>query len=283
MGLIDSNEKLLEFLSPSQTLLCSRLGVVESRILECFSFEDEKLSLGLRKQAWLNAGVFPPTKGQLTNFANLYREAILDSDLLAIWPRDVQKSHDILISRYASATPKIDMAALDVLSCAGLLAPSSIWISKLSGARVLVVHPFAESFKHQYANVKYLHKISILPEFDATFSSPPMTQGLNFFSGTYSSNLEIYLNHLRDLIRNRKYDYALVAAGAYGLPIGKFLKDNGISTIYMGGALQLLFGVFGARWKNRSDIDLFRTSYWLDHPLESPPRGASFIEGKTYW
>ena len=92
-----------------------------------------------------------------------------------------------------------------------------------------------------------------------------------------------YLDRLRDLIQNKKYDYALVAAGAYGLPIGKFLKENRLSTIYLGGALQLLFGVFGARWKNRSVIDLFRTSYWLEHPLEAPPRGASFIEGKTYW
>jgi hypothetical protein len=283
VDLIDSNEKLLEFLSPAQTLLCSRLGVVESQILECFSFDDENLSLGIRKQAWLNAGVFPPTKGQLTNFANLYREAILNTDLFAIWPRGIQKSHDTLISKYASNMPKIDMAALDVLSCAGLLTPSDIWISKLSGTRVLVVHPFAESFKHQYANLRNLHKISILPEFQATFSSPPMTQGLSLFSGTYSSNLEIYLGLLRDLIRNKQYDYALVAAGAYGLPIGNFLKENAISTIYMGGALQLLFGVFGARWKNRSDIDMFRTAYWLEHPLELPPRGARFVEGKTYW
>jgi hypothetical protein len=283
VDLIESNKKLSEFLLPSQSLLSSRLGSLESQILESFSPSSEALNLRLRKNAWLIAGVFPPTTGQLKSFSDLYREAILNTDLFAIWPQGIQEPHDRLISKYASTAPKINMSVLDVLYCAGSLSPSDIWISKLSGKRVLVIHPFTESFKHQYANLKNLHKIPILPEFEATFSRPPMTQGLNIFSGTYSSNLALYLENLRAIILDKKYDYALVAAGAYGLPISKVLKENSITTVYMGGALQLLFGVFGARWKNRIDINSFRTAQWLEHPLEAPPRGASFIEGKSYW
>lgn len=284
MDLIESNKKLLDFLRPSQNLLCSRMGGVESQILDSFSPSSEGLKLGIRKQAWLIAGVFPPTRAQLSYFCDVYLEAIANTDLFAVWPEGFQKNLDAsFILKYAPARPKIDMATLDVLYCAGQLAPEEIWISKLSGKRVLIVHPFAQSFKHQYAQLKNLHKIPILPEFEATFSCPPMTQGLKTLSGKNSSNLELYLEDLHKLILIKTYDYALVAAGAYGLPIGKFLKEKGITTIYMGGAIQLLFGVLGARWRNRSDLKLFRTTHWLEHPLEAPPRGAALIEGKSYW
>lgn len=268
---------------PHRDLLCGRLGVIESKILDALENGKSNFALNLRRQAWVNAGIFPPTKSQLVYFANSYRTAILETDLLAIWPPKIQDAHDNLISKYAINVPQIDMAVLDVFSLGARIEPDRIWISKLAGKRVLIVHPFARSFENQYSKLKQLHRIPIIPFFEATFTLPPMTQGLNMLSGTYTTNLTVYLENLGEIISQGGFDYALVAAGAYGLPICRFLKQKNITTIYIGGALQLIFGVSGSRWKNRSDLDMFRTSHWLDHPLENPPRGAKYIEGKTYW
>lgn len=283
MDLIESNERLRDFLTPHEKILCSRLGVVESQVLDTVDNGNSALPFVLRKQAWVNAGIFPPTHSQLRSFADKYREAILKSDLLAVWPSQIQKAHDNLIMRYGSGKQQIAMSALDVFSCANLIEPEEIWISSFAGKKVLIVHPFAASFRMQFTNLEKLHKIPLIPSFEATFSSPPMTQGLNIFGGDYNSNLIEYIRLLNTITSQEKFDFALIAAGAYGLPVASFLKDKSISSIYVGGALQLFFGVGGARWKNRADLQNFRTQYWLESPLENPPGGANLIEGKTYW
>ena len=283
MDLIESNDRLRAFLTPHEKLLCSRLGVVESRVLDAVDAENSRIPLSLRKQAWVNAGVFPPIKPQLRSFAGNYREAITNSDLLAVWPSEIQAAHDNLITRYGSDKPQVAMSVLDVFSCANLIETEEIWISRLGGKKVLVVHPFARSFQKQYSNFSKLHKVPLIPAFDAAFTSPPMTQGISIFGGTYNSNLGAYLEVLHNITCEEKFDYALVAAGAYGLPIASFLKERAITSIYVGGALQLYFGVAGGRWKNRPDLQKYKTPFWLETPLESPPGGANLIEGKTYW
>lgn len=283
MDLIESNAKLRSFLTPGEKLLCSRLGVVESQVLDALDDENSKISLRLRKHAWVNAGIFPPLVSQLGAFAEKYREAILNTDLFAVWPVELQIAHDNLIRRYGFRKPQVEMSALDIFTCSSLIQPEDIWISKLSGRKVLVVHPFAGSFQLQYSKLSELHRIPLMPNFDAIFTAPPMTQGTSLFSGNYISNLTEYLDELDGITSRDVIDYALIAAGAYGLPIANFLKEKSITTIYVGGTLQLFFGVAGARWNNRSDLQLYRTSLWLDKPLESPPRGAKLIEGKTYW
>ena len=55
-------------------------------------------------------------------------------------------------------------------------------------------------------------------------------------------------------IEQLDFDIALLGCGGYGLPLCNFIKEKlHKSAIYIGGGLQLMFGVMGRRWENRED------------------------------
>ena len=52
-------------------------------------------------------------------------------------------------------------------------------------------------------------------------------------------------------INKLDFDIALLGCGGYGLPLCEFIKSKmNKSAIYIGGGLQLLFGVMGKRWES---------------------------------
>ena len=48
------------------------------------------------------------------------------------------------------------------------------------------------------------------------------------------------------------FDAALLGCGAYGLPLAAHVVSRGASAVYVGGGLQLLFGIQGRRWALRN-------------------------------
>ena len=59
----------------------------------------------------------------------------------------------------------------------------------------------------------------------------------------------------------------------------------GKSSIYVGGVLQMYFGVYGNRWlKERSDVlRLFMNKHWTRPKEEEQPDGFKKVEGSCYW
>jgi hypothetical protein len=76
---------------------------------------------------------------------------------------------------------------------------------------------------------------------------------------------------------------ALIGCGGLGMLIAHELKQRGVVAIVLGGALQVLFGIKGNRWKNHAVISQLWNEEWV-YPLEEEtPRGAEEIEGGCYW
>ena len=51
-------------------------------------------------------------------------------------------------------------------------------------------------------------------------------------------------------INKLNFDIALLGCGGYGVPLCNFIKiKKNKSAIYIGGGVQLLFGVIGNRWE----------------------------------
>jgi hypothetical protein len=75
-----------------------------------------------------------------------------------------------------------------------------------------------------------------------------------------------------------------IGAGAYGLPLAAFVKEQGRQAVHVGGATQLLFGVKGRRWEAESeDVVALFNDYWVRPSAEETPAGASLVEGGCYW
>jgi hypothetical protein len=72
-----------------------------------------------------------------------------------------------------------------------------------------------------------------------------------------------------------------VSCGCYGLPLCDYLKSKGSRAVYLGGMLQLLFGLKGKRWDNRPEVQALVNSHWR-YP-EERPENSTTVEGGCYW
>ena len=79
-----------------------------------------------------------------------------------------------------------------------------------------------------------------------------------------------------------KCDIYLVACGAYGLPICDYIKELGSNSVYIGGMLQLLFGLKGSRWDKRPEITKYYNKHWT-YPEFKPPNYKLIENGNNYW
>jgi hypothetical protein len=123
--------------------------------------------------------------------------------------------------------------------------------SSLNGKRVLVVSPFAESIESNFHRRHTFFKEVKYPEFDVCVVNTPITyEGLPEEFYPHDNWLET-VGHLTDLVKRQSFDVALLSCGSYALPIGEFIKNAmGRKVVYVGGVLQLFFGIMGRRYEN---------------------------------
>lgn len=214
----------------------------------------------------VKSGFFPISKRATDAFVEIYRGAILDTDLLGMWvPGENFMEHLFRNS---------ELTDLESLSPFGVPNP---WTEVLRGKRVLVVHPFEETIKNQYRKRLALHNDpGILPEFELL--TVRAVQSLGGASDDFETWFDA-LKYMHELTREKTFDVALVACGAYGLPLGSLMKADGQKVIVLGGILQLLFGIKGKRW---DDSGLYNAS-WV-RPLESERPSTYFgADQGAYW
>jgi hypothetical protein len=88
-------------------------------------------------------------------------------------------------------------------------------------------------------------------------------------------------------IKALDFDVALLGCGGYGIPLCSFINGSlKKSAVYVGGGLQLLFGVGGKRWLNQPLIkrESERTGSLWTRPSEAETIvGNTMIEGGCYW
>ena len=157
------------------------------------------------------------------------------------------------------------------------------WLQVLRGRRVLVVHPFADTIRDQYAKHArgdLLWPEAVLPrDLDLVVVKAPSSLGRDA-NGTWSQAL---LDTKAAIDGAFPVDAALLGCGAYGLPLAAHVVSRGASAIYVGGGLQLLLGIMGKRWADRAEImKMARESWVWPSPAETPPR-AEVVEGGAYW
>ena len=73
-----------------------------------------------------------------------------------------------------------------------------------------------------------------------------------------------------------------LTAGGLGIPLAAFMRSQGKVAISLGGHVQVLFGVSGARWR---ELESWRRRYineaWIDLPAKYRPDMRYTSE--NYW
>src|SRR5207237_192469 len=102
------------------------------------------------------------------------------------------------------------------------------------------------------------------------------------------------LGEIEQRVDEHDYDVALIGAGGLGVPLATLVRSRGRVGISLGGALQVLFGVFGERWHSRESWqERYFTDAWVNMPARYPAmnrgvrlsRGAflAFLDSDDLW
>lgn len=253
--------------------MVGRIGTTESSILSWYRKFHKPLHLpyggNIREGAWVAGGLFPSTDQVLSDWAAACEEALELSDVYAYWNLSMNNYYR---TRHLSSAQFVDLGALDVYS------QSDPWTLALSGMRVLVVHPFADLIISQYQlNREGLFPgRSILPEFQLEAVSTPLTLAGN--TAGFGSWDEAFLD-LCTRVDEHRFDIALVAGGTYGMPLCARIRKQNRSAIYVGGVLQIFFGIKGGRWDH---LGLYNDS-WTRPAEKYRPSGLERVEQGCYW
>lgn len=258
---IDANKIISEKILSKQPFMLARFGSVEFKNL---FYEKEFDSL------CNNAGFFPHNKKLLPRFREIYINSAKQIDILLIWN---YLNHFLKKMKFVRQLRNVN-------SFAGSTSVSGMhhkWLKALEGKRILVIHPFKKTIEMQYKN---MDKLKILPRLKKLEVIP----AVQTIAGNHDMRFKTWfdaLDWMKKEINKKKFDIALIGCGAYGLPLGAYVKSQGKQAIHLGGSLQLLFGIMGERWTKNS---LIKTNkYWTRPLMEDTPKNNKKIEGGCYW
>ncbi|MAZ73355.1 MAG: hypothetical protein CMC70_09425 [Flavobacteriaceae bacterium] len=148
---------------------------------------------------------------------------------------------------------------------------------KKANKKIGIICGFSNEFEKQYKNIKNIFPNDDISNMNLTFIKTPIGCGNEKI--TYIKTFESIKHKINN---SRKCDIYLVACGVYGLSICDYIKELGRNSIYIGGILQLLFGLKGSRWDNRAEISKYYNKHWT-YP-EFKPKNYKLIEhGNNYW
>lgn len=152
------------------------------------------------------------------------------------------------------------------------------WMPALKGKRVLIVHPFVTTIQQQLLNLKEIFPCPWFEDCTFVFAKPPMTLAGNHQGKDWKEHYDQFITELDQI---KEYDIALVAAGGYGMLIADYIYTQKKQVLYIGGALQIFFGIIGKRWFENKEILAMMNDYWV-RPKERPDNCLR-VERGCYW
>ncbi len=219
-------------------------------------------------------GFFPCTEENLIRFHELICEASEACDLYGtfrmLW-------EDYYIRHYMRKDVKL--THLNMMDFWRYKIPFTY---ALKGKKVLVVHPMVDLMERQYKNREHIFTNQyVLPEFQLSTVKAIQTIGENRderFESWFDA-----LDYMTEEVKKQDFDVALLGCGAYGMPLAARIKKMGKGAIYMGGVLQMLFGIAGSRWDTVPQAAAMYNEYWTRPGADLKPKGFEKVEDGCYW
>jgi hypothetical protein len=277
-----SSEIIREILLSDKPAFTGRFGSTEIRAMILHKLP-KPIQIFIRKKVLremiYNSGFFPASYEKLKRFSEVCTADIEDLDILGSW-----RIEEIFYYRALKNVKRIEVKGLEPF------LQKNPWSEALKGKKVLVVHPFAETIKKQYETKRHLlfKDTRVLPEF-ASLTTVKAVQTMGDNSVVFSDWFAA-LDYMKDEISKCDFDIAILGCGAYGMPLCAHIKRMGKKAIYMGGSLQLLFGIKGKRWENLPEFKEIINEHFVRPAENEKPenweKSKSLIDSNSvggYW
>ena len=268
------NIAIKEGIESGNPFMAGRFGGYEVFAMRSAEFHDSHKLKEAINYMDKSAGFFPKDEMLLYRFNDLMKESCSEVDYLGCW---LVNYEDYYIRKYCKNIINVS----NLMSLEPWNAMDAPWSAALRGKKVLVIHPFEQTIKKQYArHEKLFANPDVLPEFTLLTLKAVQTSG----SAT-DDRFETWFDALDYMCKECEkidFDVALIGCGAYGFPLAAHIKRMGKQAVHLGGVLQILFGIKGRRW-DESDTHLMYNENWVYPDTSEIPAGAEKVENACYW
>ncbi len=262
--MINNFVELRHKINSDEKLLVTRLGNVEA----C----DLLLEKGIYQQMFSNAG-FYCKEGDIEkvykDWKAKYVEALIKSDvILDVYScKSFQVVGDIFtkLNLHNAGLPYIENPNWWIVNV----------VMQMQGT-IGVVSYFKNDIEKQLNKMNKIWGCNISNKF-------VVVKSYNTIQGNSPHNnwTETYCDLTERLDKHKDIKNWLVSCGCYGLPVCLHLnKINNSNVFYVGGLLQLLFGLKGSRWDSRDEVKQLYKKHWI-YPSERP-KNAKQVEDWCY-
>lgn len=233
-----------------------------------------------------HVGIWGPILEQVSGIWNKYEEfksdtlaATYAADLLVTgWYEPLTSQETELLSKYTGQ--RITLRDLEPWN-------GSRFSELFAGQHLTVISAFADTIASQYKKRSEIWPDGLLPELSQLTTIrtgfSPRIAGSNQrcrwppHIRSWSDAVDHVVNQVPATSR-----IVLVGCGAIGMPVARRLKERGHIVIVMGGAMQLLFGIKGRRWRNEPIAAVWNDA-WTNPATHEKPAAANLIEAACYW
>lgn len=283
LNLKDSNDFIIQLIERNTPFLIARPGIPMHFVYNYIISGRVGVDIAHLMQI-IPTGIYGNTLDEFKIWFEKYTKPIRECDAIGTWKGTMFVEQNFFINQY-NLTP-IYSRVFEPFYC--ILEGIKPWTHSLLGKKVLIVNPFVDSMKKQLTNKFQIfkHEKVFLDEQDFVFYKSYMTQAGNHLHSSWVETFKLMCEDIKKL----DFDIALLGCGCYGHPLCDFIRNElNKSAIYVGGGLQLLFGVMGKRWLERQDwqkiIKDNDCKFIRPSKEEQCPnyKNAGVVDGGCYW
>lgn len=268
----DANALIQDYILSGRPFALCRLGSAEFTMMQLFD-EYELFHHNRLPQSNMYS-LFHEDINEIRRWVDLTKEDCKDVDIMAYF--EDHPIEEYLIRSYCGNSKLIRLEQIEAIIYA------SPWTMALAGKKVLVISPFVETITEQYPKMDQIYAgKEMLPKFELK------TLKSVWFSGT-DDDFDTWfdgLDYLYEEAMKIDFDIALLSCSTFGFDLACMFKRAGKQAIQYGGALQVLFGIKGARWDNYPPYSQYYNEHWVRAPkTESPSKSfVNKLDHGCYW
>ena len=246
------------------------------------------ISNGLFQNMLFVAGIQFKSNEDILTYVKYYNNATSHSDLLGVWDCGMYLQAKLYYNFINKTYPSVKRICAHSLEPYYYIShPEYNFDSILKNKKILIITSHKETINQQISseNIKRIFNKHIFHESSIFYIyKPPQQNGGSHDTNSWTFHFEKMKKDITEIKKEFDFDIALVSCGGFGMIISDYIyTDLKSSVMYIGGALQLFFGIIGNRWISSPDINKLINNYWTKVLDCDKPSNTSLCENGCYW
>jgi hypothetical protein len=251
-------------LSGNETALCGLL-------LNNKTFTNE-----MHKKMLYSAGIQFKSKDDIIKYVNMYNASVENTTLLGVWDGQMYTQ----AKEYYKILNNMKLTKICANGIETYYFMNQPTYKAMPHKKILVITSHKETTLGQLSKLDKIHKKTIFENAEFYIYKPAQQNAGSHDSNSWLFHYNNMKNELADIKKAFDFDIALVSAGGFGMLLCNYIyTELNTSTMYVGGPLQLFFGIMGARWMNV----IATNEHWVKPLTIDRPINAMLCERGCYW